>query len=302
MPKNHTRPSPERSTYIVTAGGGARSGKGTSMGALKRRLESVHGQKVACIDQGGKFRAMAYAAMGAPRPVDLDDSKALADFLTSSRGSVLRLLSEIANLTDAERKTLLYTSEVGEASAKVGRVPSSHQIAIGLLRDEVSQAVHQGVDGVIIDGRAMDGYARHFTENGLGRFALGWHFECAPRVAAQRSVKVFGDPSTLDADARQILKDEEARIVARNQTDMQRGIDPLRRPDPVYEVPLSLGGLTIAPHQIAYRALGSDRMAMLDTTHLKLEEMTGVVLSVTAAALQHEGFLPVSVGGIEHIR
>ena len=299
MSQRRVRPSLERLPYIITAGGSARSGKGTSMAFLKGTLEA-DGKKVTNIDQGGKFRTMAVAALDAH--IALDDPHAVERFLRTSNRPILRLLSAVATLDDAKRKELLYPSHVGEASAKIARVPDSHPIAIGLLEDEVKEAVDNQADVILIDGRAMHGHAKRIAGAGLGRHVLSWHFECDSFEAARRSMSMFGSKEEVGPDDWERLLAEEAKIIERNQTDMDREVDPLRRPEIAYELSLPVEDSMISEHTAVDGAFANDRMVTLDTTHVGRDDMTHVVAGISTAALWREDYGLVFGREIEHVR
>src|SRR5208282_653312 len=150
---------PEYPTSIITAGGWARSGKGTSMAHLKGRLEET-GLSVRLIDQGLKFRVIGELAVLNGKV--LDSPADLDSFVRSprTRQATLKNLDEVYALDEENRKKRLYTPQMSKVSGKVARVSGSHEIAVGLLREEVETAVDAQTRVVLIDGRSMEKYAK----------------------------------------------------------------------------------------------------------------------------------------------
>lgn len=198
-PNAETTYSPTHSSYIITAGGWARSGKGTSMSYLKSELEKLD-QDVVLIDQGIKFRAVAEVALAADQT--LDSPTSLNGFISSSEANkaTLAVLDEVAVMDEATKKERLYKPELSRATGKVGTVPSAHKLAVGLLRSQVEDAVEAETDIILIDGRSMEKYARQFTEQGLAKFVMGWYFKCDPAIAARRSLGLFNEYESLSLE------------------------------------------------------------------------------------------------------
>jgi len=287
---------------MITAGGWARSGKGTSMLDLKIGLEAI-GVGVMLIDQGLKFRAMARVALDMGEP--LDSPTTLGAFLGSdaTQREVLTLLDRVSRMNEVERRACLYGPEMTSASGKPGRVKASHTIAIGLLEAEVRQAVEAETDVLLIDGRQMEDYARAFARRDLGRFVMGWFFKCDPVVAARRSLGIVAPSEELTLEQKALLFDEAVKISDRNRSDMLRGadLDPLREPTRAYRVDLAaygtLGDSPLYGHAHNVRHGGAG-MALVDTSYTStVEEMTGPVTAISMMSLyQHGPLLPEDVG------
>ena len=296
------RHSLDRRTFMIVAGGWARSGKGTSMGHLKHRIEAA-GKRVRLIDQGRKFRAMGDVAIGAGQP--LDSPTVLNDFLRSPQAqkTTLAVLAEMATMSEADIKARFYTPEISTASRKVGAVPGSHQIAIGLLRAEVTEAVEDKTDVALIDGRSMDKYAREFDRKGLARFVMGWHFTCDPVIAARRSLGIGPEVNLEDLppDNQKRLLAEAVSISDRNRADTLRTVDPLHEPAHAYRLDLSTYGDPDlgTPYRRGHDALRMG-MVMVDTSYTSsIEQMTDPVAELSMFALLFKSAIPHEAVGIK---
>ena len=304
----HTANLPERSTHIITAGGWARSGKGTSMAHLKVRLERVD-RHVVLIDQGLKFRAIGDVALAARQP--LDSPTVLDDFVRSSKAqeATLAVLDEVAAMSETEKRARLYTTEKSRASGKVAKVSSAHEVALRLLRTQVEDAVKAEADVVLIDGRSMERHARQFTTEGLAKFVMGWYFKCDPAIAARRSLGLFAELKDLTTDDKLRLLDETMSISERNRSDTLRGIDldPLREPDHPYTLDLSTyySPDSDVPFKRGYDILYRGGMVMVDTSYTNsIDEMAGPITELSMHALHFRGVVSLQdarlrVGGGE---
>ena len=292
--------SPNHNAYVITASGTARSGKGTSVSHLKGKLEKA-GQRVISIDQGIKFRAMAKAAAKAEV---LDSPASLGDFLSSAKGrdTTLKVLAEVATMDKQSTTECLYTPEMSRASGKVGKVASAHEVAVGLLRSQVAGAIEAGTQGILIDGRSVDKYAREFAKKGLAKYAMGWHFSCDPAVAARRSLGIFEDIATLSAEDKERLLAEAFNISDRNRSDTTRAVDPLREPADAYHLNLLTYGSPDSdiPYKIGSDIVRQGGQVAVDTSYTSsVAEMTGPVTEVTQFSLVSLGLLDREHVGIE---
>lgn len=292
----------ESSTHIITAGGWAGSGKGTTMSHLKSNLERV-GQNVVLIDQGIKFRAMAEAAITARQP--LDSPAVLDDFLQSRRGQTgtLAVLDEVVEMDQAAVKTRLYSTEVSKASGKVGKVQSAHDVAARLLRTQIETAVEAGVNVALIDGRSIETHASQFNNEGLAKFVMGWYFKCDPAIAARRRTGIFGEFEDLSPEERETLLSETLGISDRNRSDSLREVDPLREPKHAYELDLSTyeDDDSISPYGRGNEAVNHG-MAMVDTSYTaSIAAMTDPITEVSMYALLFQGPLKHSDVGIRTV-
>ncbi len=269
-------------TSIITAGGWARSGKGTTMTRLKGSLEDL-GQQVILIDQGLKFRAMAEVALDGCQ--DLDSPTALGDFIASpaARTATLAVIDEALVMSDEEKSARLYTTEVSRASGRVGGVASSHNIAIELLKSQVEEAVEAQTDVVLIDGRTMEKYARQFDQDEIARFVVGWFFKCDPIIAARRSLKMFAESADLSSEQQKDLLEAAIGISERNQSDSLRTVDPLREPKGAYHLDLAtyFAPKSDNPYKRGADILNRGGLAVVDTSYNTIEEMTDPVIELT---------------------
>lgn len=287
---------------IVTAGGWARSGKGTSMEALELDLAGLD-KKVRRIDQGLKFRAMARAAIESDEP--FDSPTTLGQFVGSEAAgiSALAILDEAVAMTPEDRKEFLYDENISKASGKIGALPNIHPIVVNLLRSEVAEAAEDKTDIILIDGRAMDKYARRFEEEGLGRFVVGWHFKCDPAIAARRSLKIFDEFGDLAQDDKNRLLAETLNISDRNRSDSLRPVDPLRDPKVSHFLDFSVYKVSeldpMTPYRHGHEALHYG-MVSVDTSYTNsIDQMTQPVVEVTKFALLHTGELSHADVGIK---
>lgn len=298
--------TPEHAPGIITAGGWARSGKGTSMAHLRAVLEGL-GKDVTHIDQGLKFRAMSVVALQSGEM--LDSPATLDHFLreTRTREATFELLAEIEAMGEAQRKSLLYSEKVQGEVRKVGAVPSAHEVAVGLMRNQVETAVEGDTDVILIDGRAIETYARQYTEEGIARFAMGWYFKCDPAIAARRSLGMFSEIDALPDEDKIALLKATFNISDRNRSDMQRSVDPLRDPRGAYELDLfeyAAPDREYTPYKIS-RDIVHDTpgsMAMVDTSYaVSIEQMTQPVTELSKFALLWAGALTHEDVGIRTV-
>jgi cytidylate kinase len=291
----------EKPPAIVTAGGWARSGKGTSMADLQEQLVQV-GQQVELIDQGVKFRVMGEVARAARQP--LDSPTTLNDFIQSAgaRRSTLAALAEVSTLDSKAKKDRLYTPELSKAAGKVGKVAAAHEVAIGLLRAQVQEAAEAGAGVILIDGRSIEGHAKKFTEEGLARFVMGWYFKCDPAIAARRSLGLFAEFDDLTTDERHELLAETLNISDRNRSDTLRAVDPLHEPARAYRLDLSSYHAPDAdiPYKRAVDILHTGGgMTVVDTSYTNsIEEMAEPVTRLSMLGLMKLGPLSHADVGI----
>lgn len=295
-----TFPRSAHRTYLVTAGGWARSGKGTSMSHLKDELERCD-QRVVLIDQGIKFRAMAEVAL-AGRQIS-NSPTTLNDFISSkeSHAATLRVLAEVAEMDEKSRKERFYTTELSKAAGKVGTVPSAHKVAVGLLRSQVETAVEDKTDIVIIDGRSMEKYARQFTNEKVATFVMGWFFKCDPAIAARRSLGIFDDYEGLNDGNKSQLLAEILGISDRNRSDTLRSVDPLTEPTAALHINLRTYDTeeSDVPYKQAFQIINREEVAVVDTSYTStIAEMTTPVTYLTKLGLMFQGPLDHSHVGM----
>lgn len=289
--------------HIVTAGGWARSGKGTTMNKLGGTLEEL-GKSVEIIDQGIKFRAMGEVVVSRREP--LDSPVTLNDFIRRRdiKRATLEVLDEVANMDDAEVKARLYVPEISRAAGRVGSVTSSHEVAVGLLRSQVEIASQSDIDIILIDGRSIEKYAEEFTEDGLAKFVCGWYFKCDPMIAARRSLGMFADIEDLSPEEKQELLLEAMSISDRNRSDTLRKVDPLREPRHAYYLDLSTySNFTDGtPFKRGKEVLHHGGLAVVDTSYTdSIKDMSDPIIEITMFALLHQRALTHADVGIQTI-
>jgi cytidylate kinase len=220
-------------TKIITFEGEARSGKGTSVRAVRDQLTS-DGRTVVVIDQGQKFRVLAKLALD--RGVDLLDEAAVAEFLHDSgtRPALLNLLTALKTMEQAEIDDLLYIQAVSTGSAQVAQNADAHPLAVGLLFDEVEQSVTDGADTILIDGRSMEKYGRQMAEQKKAQFVMGFYFRCDASIAARRITGIFMDIDAMDDAKRLELFSAIIKVSDRNRADTLREVDAMLEPENAY--------------------------------------------------------------------
>lgn len=275
----------DRLSRVVTFEGGARSGKGTTVRAVSESLKE-DGHEVLVIDQGLKFRSLAYTALHSD--VDVTDRQEVDMFLLrdKTRDSMMAVLTDIAGMTNEERDALLYTSELSVASAKIGRSDHSHPLAVDLMIDQVDRASARGVDDILIDGRSLERYAIEMQKKRIATHVLSIYFSCDSLVAARRQEKLFTEVSELDEDEKTRLLSTAATIIKRNSDDMNRDVDPLRAPGDAYMFDfMHYNGneVTVVEEVRKHHRIGVDT-----TATQSIDSMTGPLIKVVKTLLEDE--------------
>jgi cytidylate kinase len=235
----------------------------------------------------------------------LDDPVELTTFMQSpaTQKSALGLLREVSCMTKEDKNALLYNPAVATASSKIAKVPAAHTIAVGILRQEVQEAVYVDQKVVLIDGRAMEKYGRQFHKERLAVFGLGWYFRCDSSVAAARSLGLAGKEDLTTEEVLR-LHAETAEIRHRNFRDQSRTVDPMREPVRAYRLDLhsyydeavrdELG----TPYKRGRDAVAAG-MVVVDTTSTQsIDEMLGPVVEVSMFALLAKGAVSHEAVGI----
>lgn len=266
---------------LITIEGEARSGKGTATRAV---VEAFSDKNVRVIDQGQKFRALAVCATR--ERISVDDATQLASFLTAAdtQAKMLRLLDELRQSSPAQRDAVLYTHEVGATSSKVGALAVSQRIAIELLTAEVARAASEGVELLVIDGRAMSQKALVFEQDLGVQLALGFHFRCPASVAAQRATGIFTSADQLTDSERSTLQLAEEQIAARNHSDRTRDVYPLIDPDEAVRLDLALCRDGV-PADLKEATLAA-RQVIIDTANSDIQQMTAPVVELAREAVR----------------
>jgi hypothetical protein len=213
---------------LITIQGSARGGKGTLAKALFDDLS--RDLRVHTIDQGLKFRILAFEALA--NGIDKEDLDAIGTFvgLESTRQSVVEKLVEAAGWTKEQREAQYYTLAISNASGMVGKLPISHDVAVGLLLDEV-RAVAPDFDIILMDGRALRKYGKQLESEGVVEYLLAIDVHCDAFVSAQRETKIFspeddGEAGRYSQEQTMQLLTATRDIARRNSSDARRARDP----------------------------------------------------------------------------
>lgn len=245
---------------LVTFDGEARSGKGTVVGLVKDYLRDVEGYNVMFIDAGQVFRVLVVAITRAG--VDIESPEAIDAYLSDEANiaACVQLVKDVYHMSKDERDALLYTSEVGINSAKVGGRPLSQVFKDNLLRKWLRDAKEEGFEIVLLDGRALEETGAMLETEGLCNYVLGLFFVCDPIVSAQRTLGRMPKPyDELDEDFKKRVDELVVQIRARNHADMERAVQPVVMPKgaprfTVTEVPDELESYNVRPMVVIDRS------------------------------------------------
>jgi cytidylate kinase len=272
-------------TNIITTEGDARGGKGTCANAIATTF-TYDGYRAITIEQGYKFRGLAYLAI--EHGVDIADEAKLRVFLEdeSTRGKMVGLLAHFATLPMNEIKNILYASDISSASGRVGKRPEAHPLAIGVMNDQVAEAAANGVDVVIIDGRAMEAHANRLHTEKVGLHVLSLYFRCDALAAARRTLGEHRSVHELTAEEQLDLFAETARIFERNKADATRTTEPQRFPTDAYNLDMLKGLPKDAEDREAELTVITRKGVVLaDTTYVGIEPMVTPVVAIARAAV-----------------
>lgn len=266
---------------LVTFDGEARSGKGTVVQATKDYLRDECGYKVMLIDAGQVFRVLVVGATRAG--VALDDPAAIDAFLQDDTKAeyCTRLVKEVYHMDKETRDALLYTNEVGVQSAKIGARPLSQAFKDELLKKWLRNAGTEDYEVVLLDGRALEETGMMLENEGLCTFTMGLYFVCDPIVGARRTLGYASTPyEELDSTARGAVDELAAQVVARNEADRNRVVQPIVRP-------LNAPVLVLPDVEDTANTIKTPRfMATVDTSaHMTKFEMAMPVAKIVAGGL-----------------
>ena len=222
-----TNPLPK----LVTFDGDARSGKGTIVSLVKDYVRDELSLPVMLIDAGQVFRVLV--VMMQEYGIDLDDPIAIDTFLADKHNedACVRRVKFVYHLPRADRDTLLYTPKISANSVKIGARPRSQAFKDALLRKWLRDAREEGVEIVLLDGRALGEVGEELARAGLCEHVLDLFFVCDPVVSAQRTLGMMPRPyAELNADERARVDDQVAQITARNHADRTRLVQPVVPP------------------------------------------------------------------------
>ncbi|MBP9761679.1 (d)CMP kinase [Candidatus Saccharibacteria bacterium] len=265
---------------LVTFDGEARSGKGTIVQATKDYLRDECGYKVMLIDRGQTFRVLVVAAGRAG--VDMNIPAELDTFLQDQQNvtDCVQFVKDVYHMDKDERDALLYTSEVGEKSAKVGARPASQDFVADLTKKWLWDARTEGYEVVLVDGRCLEGIASEMHADGLCDYRMGLYFICDARVGARRTLGYAATPyDELGAEQMQQVDQLVQQIYERNERDRNREVERMVPPAdaPTLHLP-------DVPHDIP---AGTPRpMFVIDTSaEISKEAMSLPVATLTASIL-----------------
>lgn len=224
---------------LITFDGEARSGKGTIVSATKDHLHEL-GYKVMLIDAGQVFRVLVVAATRAG--VDMDSDASLDDFLNDKVQieKCVQLVKEVYHMQKNERDTLLYTNTVSANSAKIGRHAQSQEFKDNLLKKWLHDARAEGYQIVLLDGRTLEEIGQILEDEGLCDFTLGLYFICKAETGARRTLGFANIPyDDLTNDQKEKVNELVEQILARNKSDRERTVQPIKPPKgaPTYLLP-----------------------------------------------------------------
>jgi len=263
---------------LITFDGEARSGKGTIVQRTKDYLRDNKGYKVMLIDAGQVFRVLVVAATSAG--VKLEDSAAIDAFLEDDTNidSCVQLVKDVYRMQKPEREALLYTNQVGIASAQIGTRPASQDFKDFLLKGWLRDARKEGFEIVLLDGRALEETGTMLRSENLCDFRLGLYFICNATVGARRTLGYAEHMyDELDSTKKIAVNELVRQITIRNNADKTRVVQPLVRP---LHAPISY-----LPH-ISKMSDGSPPMYLLDTSlDMTKDDMSQPVMQLVYAHL-----------------
>lgn len=272
---------------LITIQGSARGGKGTLAKALFDDLSDDY--RVHTIDQGLKFRILAHEALA--NGIDKEDLDGIATFvgLESTRKSVVEKLVEAASWTKEQREEHYYTLAISNASGMVGKLPISHDVAVGLLLDEV-RAVAPDFDIILMDGRALQKYGKQLESEGIVQYILAIDVHCDAFVSAQRETKIFSSDSTEDEhyshDQTMQLLTATRDIARRNSSDARRTRDPSLPIRGAYDFDV-LHEMDETEQSWVVEAVRTNGAITVDNSNTKTpEQLTNPVVSLVRQLLQ----------------
>lgn len=195
---------------IVTIDGPAGSGKSSTARAVARRMGFVH------LDSGALYRAFAYVALRdglvwRDEPVTAAAARALSEAAVEAELDAGRL---VIRADGTALRAELRSPEVTEMASRIsGFAPIRERVNEWLRR--LANA-HPG--GIVCEGRDMGTVV--FPEADLKVFMTA-----SVTVRARRRLEQQGEePTTARIEA------EAARLAARDRSDSERDVSPLRQP------------------------------------------------------------------------
>lgn len=217
--------NPSHKARLIVVQGSARGGKGTISHALFHELSRTG--LTALIDQGLKFRVLAKLAIDSG--VDIENLEKLAAFIgdPSTHTNMLELLRQAQQMTRDDVEEQYYTPQISNASGMTGKLPVTHDVVVSVLLDQIRELAKTH-DYIVVDGRAMDKYARQLDQEGAVVFVLAIDVMCSPVTAAKRSLGYEPNATihTLTSDQKTDMLQRIDEIDRRNSSDARRERDP----------------------------------------------------------------------------
>jgi len=173
------------------------------------------------------------------------------------------------------------------ASKLIAQHPRPHELAVGIMFDQVVEAGSNDVDTVLIDGRAMEQYGHDMHIGKLGLYVLGYYFKCDSYTAARRVLKEFRPLCTMPDEDKSRLLEEVDNIASRNADDASRHTDPMKNADHALSLDLTRGLHEDDDARFTLLDQGIETgVVSVDTSYTtKLQQMTEPVIAVTRHVL-----------------
>lgn len=210
---------------LIVVQGSARGGKGTISHALAEELHTI--APTALIDQGMKFRILAKLALDAG--IDIENLEALGVFITaeSTHLALLDTLREVLDMSKEAIEDTFYTAQISNASGMTGKLAVTHDLVISVLLEQIRE-LSQDHEFIVVDGRALDKYAKQLDREGAVKFVLAVDVMCSPVTAAKRSLgyKPESTIHTMTSDQKTAMLQRIEEIDRRNSSDARRDRDP----------------------------------------------------------------------------
>lgn len=231
------------------------------------------------IDAGQVFRCLVVAATN--RGVNMDDPVAIDAFLADEQSAeaCVQFVKAVYHMEKIDRDALLYTPEVGVASAKIGARPLSQNFKDMLLKKWLRDAREESFEIVLLDGRALEETGSMLEREGLCEFKIGLYFVCDATVGAMRTLGLanarYETLSDIDKTSVDTLA---AQIIERNRADRERTVQPI--------VPPANAPQYVLPDVPALRHVDGRFMATIDTSaDLTKDAMTAPVITLVSSLL-----------------
>ncbi len=232
------------------------------------------------IDRGQTFRVLVVAVSQAG--VNIDDPNAIDMFLADEENiaSSVQLVKDVYHMDKDKRDSLLYTSEVGVNSAKIGARAASQEFVKNLTKKWLQDARAEGFEVVLVDGRALENIANEMNNEELCDYRMGLYFVCDAIVGARRTLGYASTPyENLTTEQRESVDELVAQIYERNQRDRERDVERMIPP---------VGASTIYLPNVSTQSTRTNRpMYIVDTSaEISKQDMALPVAQLVAKILQ----------------